>query len=100
MLKIAKCLGVGFAAAIFLWVCGQLGYRYLGYCKFLTSPQACLGKMICWGGVFGTIAGTVLLAGILWVRKTRDTGYLIACAVAFLFLATLRLTHLVIVFCS
>ena len=23
MLKIAKCLGVGFATAIFLWVCGQ-----------------------------------------------------------------------------
>jgi hypothetical protein len=100
MLKIAKCLGLGLAAALFLWGCGQLGYRYLGYCVYLTSPEACLGKMICWGGVFGTLIGTALLAEILWMRKVRDPGYLIACAVSFFSLATLRLTHLVIVFCS
>jgi hypothetical protein len=100
MLKIARSLGVGLVAAIFLWVCGQLGYRYLGYCKYLTSPEACLGRTICWGGIFGTVIGTSLLAAILWVRRVRDAGYLIACAVAFLFLAILRLTHLVIVFCS
>jgi hypothetical protein len=100
MLKIAKSLGVSLAAAIFLWGCGQLGYRYLGYCKYLTSPEACLGRMICWGAVFGTVIGTALLAVTLWVRKITDVGHLIACAVAFLFVATLRLTHLVIVFCS
>jgi hypothetical protein len=100
MLKIAKCFGVGLTATIFLWVCGQLGYRYLGYCKYLTSPAACLGKMICWGGVFGTLIGTALLAGIILVRRVRDAGYLIACTVAFLLLASLRLTHLVIFFCS
>ena len=56
--------------------------------------------MICWGGVFGTAFGTVLLVGLLWARKVRDAGYLIACTIAFLFLATLRLTHLIVVFCS
>ena len=100
MMRIAKCVGVGVAVAIFLWACGQFGYRYLGYCKYLTSPAACLGKMICWGGVFGTSVGTVLLVGILWARKVRDAGYLIACIVAFLLLVTLRLTHMVVVFCS
>jgi hypothetical protein len=100
MLKIVKALGIGLVAAVFLWVCGQLGYRYLGYCKYLTSPAACLGKMICWGAVFGTAIGTALLAGLLLVRKVRDVGYLIACIAAFILLATFRLTHLVITFCS
>ena len=100
MVKIAKCLMVGLAAAVFLWVCGQLGYRYLGYCKYLTSPAACDGRMICWGAVFGTVIGTTLLAGILWARQVRDAGYLIACSAAILLLSTLRLTHLFIVFCS
>jgi hypothetical protein len=100
MLRIAKCLGVGFAVAIFLWMCGQFGYRYLVLCKFLTSPAACPGKMICWGGVLGTAGGTVLLIGFLWVRKVRDTGYLIAGTTAFLLLAALRLSHLVMIFCS
>lgn len=100
MLKTAKCFGVALAAAIFLWVCGQLGYRYLGYCKFLTSPAACPGRMICWGAVFGTAIGSGVLAAILWARKIRDAGYLIACTIAFLLLAALRLTHLVLVFCS
>jgi hypothetical protein len=98
--KIAKCIGVGVVAAIFLWICGQLGYRYLAYCKYLTSPAACLGKMICWGGVFGTAIGTAVLIGILWARRVRDAGYLIACTTSFLLLATLRLTHLVVLFCS
>jgi hypothetical protein len=100
MAKIARCLAVGLTSAIFLWICGQLGYRYLGYCKFLTSSEACFGRMICWGGVFGTVIGTALLAVLLWVKKVRDAGYLIACATAFLLLATLRLTHLVVIFCS
>jgi hypothetical protein len=100
MLKIVKCIGVGLAVATFLWLCGQFGYRYLAFCKYLTSPGACLGRMICWGGVLGTAAGTVLLVAILWARRVRDAGYLIACTAAFLLLATLRLTHLIVVFCS
>lgn len=100
MLRIAKCAGMGLAVAIFLWTCGQLGYRYLGYCTYLTSPAACLGKMICWGGLLGTAGGTILLIGFLWLRNVRDSGYLAACAAAFLSLAVLRLSHLVEVFCS
>ena len=100
MRKIAKCIAVAVAVAIYLWVCGQLGYRYLPVCKYLTSPVACLGKMICWGGVLGTAIGTAVLIAILLVRKIRDTGYLSACAISFAILATLRLTHLVVVFCS
>jgi hypothetical protein len=100
MLKIAKSFGVGLVAAVFLWGFGQFGYRYLGYCTYLSSPEACLGKMVCWGAVFGTFIGTALLAGVLLMRKVRDAGYWIACTAAFLLLATLRFTHLVVVFCS
>ncbi len=100
MLRFVKYIGAGLAAAIFLWIGGQMGYRYLVFCRFLTSPAACPGKVICWGGVLGTLCGTVLLIGFIWVRKIRDWGYLTAFATAFLLLAALRLTHLVEVFCS
>jgi hypothetical protein len=100
MTRIAKCIGVGLAVAVFLWLCGQFGYRYLVFCRYLTSPAACPGKIICWGGMLGTVVGTILLIGFLWARKVRDFGYLIACAAAFLLLAALRLTHLVENFCA
>jgi hypothetical protein len=100
MLRIAKYIGAGLAVATLLWICGQLGYRYLGYCRYLTSPAACPGKMICWGGLLGTAGGTILLIGFLWLQKVRDSGYLAACTAAFLLLVVLRLSHLVLIFCS
>jgi len=100
VMKVAKYVGAGLAVTIFLWVCGQLGYRYLGYCRYLTSPAACLGKVTCWGAVFGTLIGTTLLGGFLWLMRVKNVGYLIACTAAFLLIATFRLTHLVSIFCS
>ena len=52
------------------------------------------------GAVFGTAIGAALLAAILWASKVTDAGYLVACMAAFLLLSALRLTHLVVVFCS
>lgn len=100
MRKIVRCIGVGLAVTVFLWLCGQAGYRYLGYCKYLTSPAACLGKMICWGGIFGTAGGTAVVIGYIWARKLRDSGFLTACSVAFFLILAIRLSGLVVTFCS
>jgi len=97
MLKITRYIGIGFIATIALIMCGWIG-NHSTLCTYLTSPSACPGRVICWGGVIGVAVGTLLL-GLFLATQRRFRSFVLPCFVAVVLTSILFVSHMIQTFC-
>ena len=97
-MNIARRIGVGVSATIFLLLCGWLG-NHLTLCTYLTSPGACPGKLLCWGGVTGVAIGALLLG--LFFKTTKGTyrHFMLPCVAAAVLAGIAFGSHMIQTFC-
>jgi hypothetical protein len=100
MLNFGRFILIVVLAFAFLVGCAHLGYNYIPFSKYLSSPSACVGKVLIFGGIIGCIIGCCILTAVLLLaRRQRPT--LIA---PFITAEVLALgafgTHIVTYFCS
>jgi len=90
---IARHIGIGLIATIILVMCGWIGNHSI-LCTYLTSPAACPGKVICWGGVTGVAVGTLLL-GLFLATQRRYRSFILPCLVAVVLANILFVSHMI-----
>ena len=69
-------------------------------CHFLSSPAACPGKVICWGGVIGSLIGSLLLMLYIFITKSTGRRSLIPVVTGVILTNAFYVSDMIHVFCS
>ena len=100
MLAVMRGVRLGLITISLLFICGQIGNHNLMLCHFLSSPAACPGKVICWGGVIGSLTGSLLLMLYIFRTKSAERRYLIPVVTAMILANAFYVSRMIQVFCS
>jgi hypothetical protein len=75
------------------------GNRLLSVCLYLSSPAACLGRMVCFNGIIGVSVGVLAIDSYLGFKPAKSsTIWLFVAAV--IIIDALAISHMTITFCS